>query len=113
MKRLYGVKYAALDLGFVYEETAHLYSRRYGWSPIALVVLVKYLLVGFLYGIVSERQIEQRIQTDAALQWYLGPDHSTIFQLRAKWLYRSDSGCPANIGQTERIIPAAPCGRRA
>ena len=55
------------------------------------VVLVKYLLVGFLYGIPSERQIEQRIQTDVALRWYLGldlfdrvPDHSTISQLRRR-----------------------------
>ena len=47
----------ALDLGFVYEETAYLYSRRYGRPPIDPVVLVKYLLVGFLYGIPSERQI--------------------------------------------------------
>ena len=46
-----------LDLSFVYEETARLYSR----PPIDPVVLVKYLLVGFLYGIPSERQIEQRI----------------------------------------------------
>ena len=82
---------AVLDLGFVYEETAHLYSRRYGRPPIDPVMLVKYLLVGFLYGIPSERQIEQRIQTDVALRWYLGldlfdrvPDHSTISQLRRR-----------------------------
>ena len=82
---------AVLDLGFIYEETAHLYSRRYGWPPIDPVVLVKYLLVGFLYGIPSERQIEQRVQTDVALRWYLGldlfdrvPDHSTISQLRRR-----------------------------
>ena len=82
---------AALDLSFVRVETAHLYSRRYGRPPIYPVVLVKYLLVGFLYGIPSERQIEQRIQTDVALRWYLGldlfdrvPDHSTISQLRRR-----------------------------
>lgn len=82
---------AALDLSFVQEETAHLYSRRYGRPPIDPVVLVKYLLVGYLYGIPSERQIEQRIQTDVALRWYLGldlfdavPDHSTISQLRRR-----------------------------
>ncbi len=46
---------AALDLSFVYEETAHLYSRKYGRPPIDPVVMVKYLLVGFLYGIPSER----------------------------------------------------------
>ena len=82
---------AALDLSFVYEETARLYSRKFGRPPIDPVVIVKYLLVGFLYGIPSERQIEQRIQTDIALRWYLGldlfdraPDHSTISQLRRR-----------------------------
>ena len=82
---------AALDLSFVYEETSPLYSRKYGRPPIDPVVLVKYLLVGFLYGIPSERQIEQRVQTDVALRWYMGldlfdrvPDHSTISQLRRR-----------------------------
>ena len=82
---------AALDLSFVYEETEALYSRKYGRPPIDPVVIVKYLLVGFLYGIPSERQIEQRIQTDVALRWYLDldlfdrvPDHSTISQLRRR-----------------------------
>lgn len=49
---------AALDLSFVYEETAQMYSRKHGRPPIDPVALVKYLLVGFLYGIPSERQIE-------------------------------------------------------
>ena len=82
---------AALDLSFVYEETAPLYSKKYGRPAIDPVVIVKYLLVGFLYGIPSERQIERRVQTDIALRWYLGldlfdrvPDHSTISQLRRR-----------------------------
>ena len=82
---------AALDLSFVYEETAPLYSKKYGRPAIDPVVTVKYLLVGFLYGIPSERQIERRIQTDIALRWYLGldlfdrvPDHSTVSQLRRR-----------------------------
>ena len=80
---------AALDLSFVYDETSELYSRKFGRPPIDLVVIVKYLPVGFLYGIPSERRIEQRIQTDIALRWYLGlglfdraPDHSTVSQLK-------------------------------
>ena len=36
---------SALDLSFVYEETAHMYCRRYGRPPIDPVVLVKYLLM--------------------------------------------------------------------
>ena len=82
---------AALDLSFVYEETAPLYSKKYGRPPIDPVVIVKYLLVGFLYGIPSEREIERRVQTDIALRWYLGldlfdrvPDHSTVSQLRRR-----------------------------
>src|SRR5699024_12470013 len=64
----------ALDLSFVYEETQHLYNQKYGRPPIDPVILVKYLLVGFLYGIPSERQIEKRIETDIALRWYLVMD---------------------------------------
>ena len=82
---------SVLDLTFVREETSCLYNRRLGRPPIDPVVLVKYLLVGYLYGIPSERQIEQRIETDVAMRWYLGldlfervPDHSTISQLRRR-----------------------------
>ena len=82
---------AVLDLSFVYEITAPLYSKKYGRPPIDPIMLVKYRLVGFLYAIPSERQIESRIQTDVALRWYLGldlfervPDHSTISQLRRR-----------------------------
>ena len=80
---------ATLDLSFVREETAHLHNRRYGRPAIDPVMLVKYLLAGYLYGIPSERQIQQRIQTDVALRWYLDlfdrvPDHSTISQLRRR-----------------------------
>ena len=53
---------AALDLSFVYEEAAHLYSRRYGRPPIDPVVMVEYLLL-FLCGIPSGRQIEVRTAT--------------------------------------------------
>lgn len=81
----------SLDMSFGYEETAHLYSRKYGRPPIDPVVIVKYLLVGFLYGIPSERQIEQRCADSCAFRWYLGidlderaPDHSTISQLRRR-----------------------------
>ena len=82
---------AALDFSFVYEETSSLYQRRYGRPPIDPVVMVKYLLIGFLYGIPSERQIEQRCADSNAFRWYLGvdldervPDHSTISQLRRR-----------------------------
>ena len=81
----------SLDMSFVHEETSHLYIQKYGRPPIDPVVMVKYLLVGFLYGIPSERQIEERCRDSNALRWYLGidldervPDHSTISHLRRR-----------------------------
>ena len=101
----------ALDLSFVYEETAPLYSKKYGRPAIDPVVIVKYLLVGFLYGIPSERQIERRVQTDIALRWYLGldlfdrvPDHSTVSQLRR----RQPPGLL--FAQMQPLRPHPPCG---
>lgn len=66
-------------------------AKKNGRPAINPVVIAKYLLVGFLYGIPSERQIERRIQTDIALRWYLDlfdrvPDHSTVSQLRRRQL---------------------------
>lgn len=81
---------AALDLSFVREATRKLYSS-IGRPSIDPVVLVKFLLIGYLFGFRSERQIEERIRTDMALRWYLEldvlgpvPDHSTVSQLRRR-----------------------------
>ena len=63
---------AVLGLSFVHEETAHLYSRRYDRPPVDPVVIATYLLVGFLYGIPSERLIEQRCADSNVFCRYLG-----------------------------------------
>lgn len=49
------------------------------------------MLIGYLYGIPSERKIEQEIQVNMAYRWFLGldifdavPDHSTISQNRRR-----------------------------
>ena len=82
-----------IDFSFVYDEVKHLYSSNNGRPCTDPVALVKYLLIGFLYGIGSERRIEQEIQVNAAYRWFLGldldekvPDHSTISQLRRRKL---------------------------
>ncbi len=75
----------AVDFSFIYDEVRDLYCPDNGRPGIDPVVLVKYLLVGYLYGIESERRIEQEIQVNMAYRWFLGldlddrvPDHSTI-----------------------------------
>lgn len=81
----------AVDFSFIYNEVRELYCENNGRPGIDPVVLVKYLLVGYLYGIESERRIEQEIQVNMAYRWFLGldlddrvPDHSTISQNRRR-----------------------------
>ena len=80
-----------VDFRFIYDEVRDLYCADNGRPGIDPVVLVKYLLVGYLYGIESERRIEQEIQVNMAYRWFLGldldervPDHSTISQNRRR-----------------------------
>jgi len=82
---------AAVDFRFIYDEVRELYCPDNGRPGIDPVMLVKYLLVGYLYGIESERRIEQEIQVNMAYRWFLGldldehvPDHSTISQNRRR-----------------------------
>lgn len=79
-----------VDFEFVYEKVERLYSNT-GRPSIDPVVIVKMLLLGYLYGIDSERKLEQEICVNIAYRWFLGlelgdsvPDHSTISQLRRR-----------------------------
>jgi transposase len=79
-----------VDFSFIYDRVKHLYSS-VGRPSVDPVVLVKMLLIGFLYGIDSERRIEREAQVNIAYRWFLGigfderiPDHSTISQTRRR-----------------------------
>ena len=80
-----------VDFSFIYDEVRGLYCPDNGHPGIAPVILVKYLLVGYLYGIESECRIEQELQVNMAYRWFLGvaldkraPDYSTISQSSAE-----------------------------
>ena len=80
-----------VDFSFIYQETESCYCQNNGRPCIDPVILLKYLLIGFLFGIESERRIEQEIQVNMAYRWFLGldmddrvPDHSTISQNRRR-----------------------------
>ena len=86
-----------VDFSFIYKETENYYCHHNGRPSIDPVILIKYLLVGFLFGINSERKIEQEIQVNMAYRWFLGmdlearvPDHSTIPQKRRRRFKRQD-----------------------
>lgn len=81
---------AQVDFSFIYDKVSHLYSRT-GRPSVDPVVVVKMLLLGYLYGIDSERRLEKEIQVNIAYRWFLGidldehvPDHSTVSQLRRR-----------------------------
>ena len=79
-----------VDFDFIYDKVADLYSNT-GRPSIDPVVMIKMLLIGYIYGIDSERKLEQEITVNIAYRWFLGidfdervPDHSTISQLRRR-----------------------------
>lgn len=79
-----------VDFSFIYDKVGHLYSR-IGRHSIDPVVVIKMLLLGYLYGINSERKLEKEIEVNIAYRWFLGidldqpvPDHSTLSQLRRR-----------------------------
>jgi len=79
------------DLSFVRRLTAPFYSHT-GQPSIDPVVLFKMMLLGYLYGITSERRLAEECSLNLAFMWYLGydldettPDHSVISKARSRY----------------------------
>jgi len=87
----------AVDLEFVRERVRHLYCENNGRPALDPVALFKLLLIGYLFGIRSERQLMREVQCNAAYRWYLRlkltdkvPDASTLSQNRRRRFRDSD-----------------------
>ena len=79
-----------VNFDFIYEKTAPYYSK-VGRKSIDPVILIKMLLIGYLYGIKSERRLEEEVSLNPAYHWFCGldlmhrvPDHSTFSQNRRR-----------------------------
>ncbi len=79
------------DLAFVRELCAGYYSRT-GQPSIYPVALFKMMLLGYLYGITSERRLAEECALHLAFRWYLGydldeptPDHSVLSKARVRY----------------------------
>jgi transposase len=82
---------AVVDLEFIRERVRHLYCADNGRPALDPVVLFKLLLIGYLFGIRSERQLMREVQCNAAYRWFLRlkltdkvPDASTLSQNRRR-----------------------------
>jgi transposase len=80
----------AIEFDFIYEKAAPYYSEM-GRPSIDPVSMIKMLLVGYLYGIKSERRLEEEITLNIAYRWFCGyeitdkiPDHSVFSQNRRR-----------------------------
>jgi transposase len=69
----------------------HLYCEDNGRPALDPVVLFKLLLLGYLYGVRSERQLMREVEVNVAYRWFLGlklrdkvPDASTLSQNRRR-----------------------------
>lgn len=81
----------AVSLEWVREKTRRYYSHT-GKPSVDPVVLVKMLLVGYLYDIRSERRLVEEVRLNLAYRWYVGydldeevPDHSIFTKARARF----------------------------
>ncbi len=79
-----------IDFTFIYDKIKPFYSDK-GRPSVDPVKLIKMLLIGYIFGIPSERQIEEQVKLNLAYRWFLNldltgrvPDHSTISQNRRR-----------------------------
>ncbi len=63
---------AHIDFSFIHDKVAPLYCADNGRPPLDPTMLFKALLVGYLFGIRSERQLVREIEVNVAYRWFLG-----------------------------------------
>jgi transposase len=80
-----------MDFSFVYPMARPYYSHT-GQPSVDPVVLFKALLIGYLYGVTSERRLMEEIQVNLAYRWFLGydldeavPGHSVLSKARVRF----------------------------
>ena len=81
----------AIDFNFIYDRVKDLYCPDNGRPAIDPVLLFKMLMIGYLYGIRSERQLVKEVEVNVAYRWFLDlkltdkvPSHSTLSQNRRR-----------------------------
>lgn len=82
---------AVLDLSFVLPAVRHCYGRS-GHVSLDPRVIVKLMLLLFLYNLGSERELMEQLAVRLDFLWFLGldlesdiPDHSVLSKARARW----------------------------
>ena len=88
---------AVLDLSWVYGELAPYYSR-FGRPSLDPVLMIRMLIVGYVFAIRSERALCRDVRVNLAYRWFCGlsledkiPDHSAFSRARNERFRGSDT----------------------
>ena len=80
-----------IDFSFILDLVRPYYCEDNGRPSADPIMLFKMLLIGYLFGIRSERQLEMEVHSNVAYRWFLGlgltdrvPDHSTLSYFRER-----------------------------
>ena len=91
-----------LDLSWVYAELAPYYSE-IGRPSIDPVLMIRMLIIGYVFAIRSERQICREVQVNLAYRWFCNldledaiPDHSAFSRARNERFPRPSSSRAAS-----------------
>lgn len=81
-----------LDLSWLHEAVRECYCQDNGRPSIDPEAALRLMLAGFFEGIVHDRKLMQRAQTDLAFRWFAGyalherlPEHSSLTRIRQRW----------------------------
>jgi transposase len=110
---------AVLDLSWVHKELAPYYSHT-GRPSIDPVLMIRMLIVGYVFAIRSERRLCSEVQVNLAYRWFckLGiedkiPDHSVFCRARHARFRESDALRPVFEGVVAMCIVAGLVGGEA
>lgn len=81
-----------LELDWLHEAVSDCYSQEMGRPGIDPESALRLMLAGFFEGIVHDRKLMRRAQTDIAFRWFAGfrldedlPHHSSLTRIRQRW----------------------------
>jgi transposase len=113
---------AVLDLSWVHAELAAYYPK-IGRPSIDPVLMIRMLIIGYVFGIRSERLLCREVKVNMAYRWFCGlsiedtiPDHSAFSRARNERFRDSDifrgvfervvESCIAAVAKASRSMPA-------
>ena len=81
-----------VDLSFIYELTRDLYCEDKGRPSVDPVLFFRMQLIGYLFGIASDRRLCEEVQLNLAYRWFCQlrftddvPDHSSLTRIRDRF----------------------------